>query len=161
MISKFENIDEYITTKISKINSPLLKYFSNLHIIFDFVSLSLILIYFNDPNKKKLIVTVIVYLIIVYTFKTSLNRSRPRESKEYSSIFNSKFSLFEFYNRSFPSGHVASCVIFSSLFGFDVTRIFPYIMGLSRINVGAHYFSDVVVSIILFPIVQLIVKKLI
>uniref|UniRef100_A0A0R3RYG1 AcidPPc domain-containing protein n=1 Tax=Elaeophora elaphi TaxID=1147741 RepID=A0A0R3RYG1_9BILA len=94
-----------------------------------------------------------VDLVIVGIIKGIVRRSRPP--------FNIKDQLYEaplVDKFSFPSGHSSRgamlsvlCLTFCSLPHFitPVVKLFPFILGASRICIGRHYISDVMMGLLL------------
>jgi lipid A 4'-phosphatase len=105
-------------------------------------------------------------LIVNEVFKENFGRARPRQIEEFNGnkIFTKAFEISDQceHNCSFPSGHAAMGYFFSAiayttnLLYFNKIYIagivFGSMVGLSRIIMGGHFLSDVVVSafIVLF-----------
>lgn len=107
---------------------------------------------------------IVEILIVNLLFKQIIDRKRPRDGFFIDNIYNglSSLTLFKDYNLffkktdSFPSGHVTSVfctyLLISRLNNIVFNFCYLIILILtfySRINIGAHYFSDCVWAILI------------
>lgn len=150
---KLSIIDETIYSKI-KFNSQKTKFFkiiTNLANTIYFIIICTLLVLFL-PNKKPALLISIAMIIdagIVYIVKHIIKRERP----------NIKRLVVE-KGYSFPSGHTFSATCFYGLIIFlictsNISLIYQIMLtitliiliitiGISRIYLGVHYFSDVI-----------------
>lgn len=96
--------------------------------------------------------------IIGLTLKLFFKRPRPYVvHKDIKNLSNSNYvsSVFSIY--SLPSGHTIEATILALIlinkYNIDLFLFLPAIIGLSRIYLGVHYISDVLLSIIISIIV--------
>ena len=129
---------------------------------FIWILISLILIF----NKKyrtvgflTLIAVLIDYLIGEFTMKNIVQRARPFVSHDAIKLIITAPKGY-----SFPSGHsgssFAAATILSIYFkkGRYLFFIFAFLIAFSRVYLGVHYFTDVLVGSVLGIIIALIVN---
>jgi len=148
-------MDKVVINIISVVQQPLLfTFFYTITIfgeIYIFILIALILIaalmIYHKPIAA-FILTLVTTLITETVLKVVINRPRPYEAMHITNSIITNMS-------SFPSGHT---MIFFSIIpimskNFPKIKILFWIMaalvGLSRIYLGVHYFSDVVCGAIL------------
>ena len=101
-----------------------------------------------------LFTTTLLTGVLTQLIKHIIGRPRPNYSSE-SSSFGFEFFSFESSLHSFPSGHTST--IFAAALALSMLTpkikiyyiFFALIVGLSRVIVGAHFFSDIVGGIII------------
>ena len=92
--------------------------------------------------------SLIVTGIFTQVLKHILGRSRPNHAFD-ENIFGFSFLNFDSSFHSFPSGHTSTIFIVALVLGVFTPKIkffyllIAFIVGFSRIVVGAHYFTDV------------------
>ena len=140
------------TRKITSLFSTYIIYFNLI------VNLMLL----NKINYKIIIYRYFVELFIINVcFKSLLDRPRPYDSifkiniNKYYGIFDLKISKKWTINQSFPSGHVSTIYstfyIINNIPSWYLANYFYLLLLIltiySRINIGAHYFSDCIFAI--------------
>jgi undecaprenyl-diphosphatase len=108
----------------------------------------------NNNDIYKIILAVLISLILKIFFK----RNRPyiinKHIKNLTNINHEK-SLFTSY--SLPSGHTVQatilCLILLYKYNNEAFLCLPAIIGISRIYLGVHYISDVLLAIFLSIII--------
>ena len=102
-------------------------------------------------------------LILVHPFvsilKYLIKRNRPYINDSDIKLFDN--NIIDKY--SFPSGHSTFCfLIYFILHDNNIINkyyiVFPLLVGISRIMLGAHYITDVIGGIILAKLLSLLVK---
>ena len=131
----------------------------NLKILFILV---IILYYYNiiSPNDVFLLLS---SQIIVGVIKFIIRRQRPYNT--FSEIKNKELMILDYY--SFPSGHsVAAFLLYFILMKkyphLDKNifiKILPYMVALSRVAMGVHYLTDVIMGALLAKILFTIFHK--
>ena len=142
-------------------------------ILIFFVNKKTNLITTNSPDKIfNYFISAFVYLLVVgittQIVKHLIGRPRPNYTN-LNDVFNFNFLSFESNLHSFPSGHSSTIFIVCLLIGAALPKLkyFFYflasIVALSRVVVGAHFFTDVVagflLALIIFKILNSIVDK--
>lgn len=111
------------------------------------------LMYPNDHIQslgKKLSLTLIISTLVSHIIKVSVNRIRP-----FIRIQNLNIKKIGIDKYSFPSGHttaafsmaISTALLFPSLLFICVGLAF--LVGISRMYIGVHYPSDVIVGILI------------
>merc|ERR1711871_285214 len=147
ILMKEEDIIYYIQNK-SKNAIPLLNFIS--YIFYPHISIPLmnILIYYNKINLLNFNLFIIYMELIISSIKISVGRLRPyKKHKNYIKGFDVKKPK----SKSFPSSHSAysmmtALIIYNFIYPNKLIFIFPLLMGLSRMALGVHYLSDVLVG---------------
>ena len=96
--------------------------------------------------------------LITQLLKHIVGRPRPNYSLE-KDFFGFEFFSFESSLHSFPSGHTSTIFVVAFALSMLTPKIkiyyifFALIVGLSRVIVGAHFFSDVIPNLLInfFP----------
>ena len=154
-----KNVSKYIRSfnyqKYTQIISDKIIYFN--------IFINLLYLYITGNHVKLLIRYFIEFFIINFFFKCLLDRPRPIQSNfKYYSIFDIKLSKVWKNHQSFPSGHVATIYLtYNIMFDnyFKMIYLFlVFLTAISRINLGAHYFSDCIFAIFICDISLLILK---
>ncbi len=129
--------------------------------IFIWLSVALLLIFFEEKIHKKFILYLLFALcissLLVFGLKNIVQRSRPiqTDSNPSTSLRVNRLQLIQPISTicptdfSFPSGHAATAFAAATVLAvFDKKRGWFYffvavLIGISRIYLGCHYFFDV------------------
>ncbi len=129
----------------------------------------------NTNSQDKIFnffISAFVYLLVVgiitQVIKHIIGRPRPNYTN-FNDVFNFNFLSFDSTLHSFPSGHSSTVFIVCLIIGVVLPKLkyFFYflatIVALSRVVVGAHFFTDVVagflLALIIFKILNNIIDK--
>ncbi len=130
-------------------------------------------LYIKDINKKiNFFISTIIYIsaagLLTQILKHLIGRPRPNYTN-YENLFNFNFFTFESSFHSYPSGHSSTifmvCFIICSVLPFLKYYLFflAGLVALSRVVVGAHFFTDIVagalLSLIVFKVLNYIFNK--
>ncbi len=115
-----------------------------------------------------LFVSLLLTGLVTQILKHIVGRARPNHSSIDKSV-GFDFINFDSSFHSFPSGHTSTIFVVALVFAYFIPKLkyffifFAFIIGFSRIVVGAHFFTDVVggiiVSYMCFKITKNILKK--
>ena len=110
----------------------------------------------NNKNFSKLKIasallfgSTLVAGIITQLLKHIVGRARPNHASE-ADYLGINFFNFDSAFHSFPSGHTSTIFVVAIVLSFVLPKLkyfflfFSFIVGLSRVVVGAHYLSDVI-----------------
>lgn len=156
-IQEFDNyvISFFKTNMINKNLTSMMKYITCFgdKIVISMITIIFILFYKNKKHSLYITINIIMALCLNLIVKVCFQRIRPYER------------LIEETGYSFPSGHTMCSTAFYGLFLYFIIKsnikiIYKYIfsfffilliifIGISRIYLGVHYFSDVIGAIIL------------
>lgn len=109
-----------------------------------------IALYYEEYITKDQMISIFGALLIIGAFKHMAKRKRPFQ-KYHKDIKNKE--KMELDNFSFPSGHTLASVILLNVLrsnGFMVSSIYsliPIFVAFSRVSMGVHYPSDVLVGL--------------
>lgn len=167
MIETVISFDLYLTHAILLWRSvwltPIMIFFTRLgddQIAYPFVALTILLLLICRRVREAglMLFTLLVSAILNTGIKELVGRMRPLD---YQLVIETDFS--------FPSGHAMNSIVYFGLLTFLVLKhiksevwrrwlislafVFSFMMGVSRIYLGVHYFSDVVVGYLLGAII--------
>ena len=114
----------------------------------------------KNPLKKIKIASLFLFSSLLITgtltqiLKHLIGRPRPNYVNEADYLGINFFSIDATFH-SFPSGHTSTIFIVALVLSFLTPKIkyfylfFAFVVGLSRVIVGAHYFSDIIGGIVI------------
>ena len=110
-------------------------------------------------NKNNLIILLLSHFII-YLLKKKTNRTRPYN--KYPEEIKNKF-IYDLNDKSMPSGHAFTsyllCWLIYKKTENECLMLIPILVCISRVWLGLHYPSDVVVGLILGKITSTLLKQ--
>lgn len=172
MLNLLLNIDKFLTTLIFSLpHNFILNYFFGFFsvkgvYIFIWIILFLYLILIEEKKDKRFIFYFIASLLIssllVFSMKNLIKRPRPYYQSPITShqppITNSQLRITNYKllnyptDYSFPSGHATISFAAAGILAFfDKKRkkyfyLIAIVIGFSRVYLGYHYFSDVIIG---------------
>ena len=154
MKKKYKNKEEDIILKLQKL--PLTKFMRFISKPFNSKIFILIMCFFYFTNIFGIeeLKYISLSLLFVFLIKIFFSRKRPYNNNEKINNLSKK----EEKTYSFPSGHTYITMIFSLILSRKFKdskkllnifiKIMPYLMALSRVQLGVHYPSDVFFGLI-------------
>lgn len=132
-------INKYLQSKLN--NNTFIYFMETLSLMFNFpcffVILTIILYYNMITIIQFILINVGTFLLIM--LKYIIKRIRPyKANTEVILLDPAKVDIY-----SFPSGHTYNAFILSFMLNDNLYYI-PYMVGFSRIFLGAHYLTDVI-----------------
>ena len=146
LINTIQNIQSESLTNIMRLISSI--FHSQTYFII------ILILYLNKIIYKEQIIIILYSQFILLFIKNIFRRKRPF-------VTSNKIKLLETMsldNYSFPSGHVLNAYLLTFFIKENTNiniDILSYMVGLSRIYLGAHYLSDVIFAFILGKIIIL------
>ena len=138
-----------------------LKYFTRAF-DYDFFTIILVLLYVCGTINNKDMYIILIGIISIFCIKLKYKRKRPFENNKKIKKLNER----NIDSNSFPSGHtflseILKLVIISNLnIGNNEQQflsLISYLVAFSRVYLGDHYVTDVVASIIIARIYNIII----
>ena len=138
-----------------------LKYFTRAF-DYDFFTIILVLLYVSGAINNKDMYIILIGIISIFCIKLKYKRKRPFENNKKIKKLNER----NIDSNSFPSGHtflseILKLVIISN---FNIGNneqqflsLISYLVAFSRVYLGDHYMTDVVASIIIARIYNIII----
>ena len=138
-----------------------LKYFTRAF-DYDFFTIILVLLYVSGAINNKDMYIILIGIISIFCIKLKYKRKRPFENNKKIKKLNER----NIDSNSFPSGHtflseILKLVIISN---FNIGNneqqflsLISYLVAFSRVYLGDHYVTDVVASIIIARIYNIII----
>ena len=163
LISLIQYIDLIFTNFIYKLPIKKISKLFSVFIIYFNLLVNIILLFYI-PFKLVILRYLIELLIVNLIFKQIINRKRPLDSlfknNKYYGINDFTLSFKINLNKtldSFPSGHVTTvfCTLYlisnftNFMFLKKIYELLLVLTFISRVNIGAHYFSDCVWAILI------------
>ena len=105
---------------------------------------------YQIPIGMETLITLIISQIIVQTIKRIVNRPRPYKSLSIANVTQPPTCAY-----SFPSGHTACAFTIALSYASGMPSLFfplmfiAFIVGMSRIILGYHYPTDVLIGMLL------------
>lgn len=165
MKKKYKNKEVDIILKLQKL--PLTNFMRYISKPFNskFFIVIMCFFYFNNIYGIEELKYITLSLLFVLLIKIFFCRKRPYKSNEKINNLSKK----EEKTYSFPSGHTYTTMIFSLILSRKFKNsnkyinifiiIMPYLMALSRVQLGVHYPSDVLFGLIFAKIFDIIYFK--
>ncbi len=105
---------------------------------------------YQIPIGIEMLLTLIISQMIVQTIKRLVNRPRPYKSISIANVLKPPACAY-----SFPSGHTACAFTIALSYAngipslFFPLMLFAFIVGMSRIILGYHYPTDVIIGMLI------------